>query len=182
MVCCFTNECRGMSLWDVLAWHRPKVTGVLLGSTLLFVTFLCMMGYTVVTFVCRVLQLTLAAGLVASVTKRCTLTSDDIQRAVDCVAPRVAAALEKLHEIVMWRDTRTSAAVAVASVVVACLGNMMSDATVVVCAIVLAFSLPAVYERKKDPIDRVIAQAQVYVEKYIGKIKTSVDEVAKKSE
>ncbi|ORC90816.1 reticulon domain protein [Trypanosoma theileri] len=171
-----------MSLWDVLAWHRPKVTGAMLGSTLLFIMFFCMMEYTVVTFACRVLQLLLAAGLVANVTKRCTLTSDDIQRAVDSLAPRVADALEKLHELVLWRDTRASAAVAVASVVAAALGNLMSDVTLAVCAVVLAFTLPAVYERKKDTIDAVIARAQEHLEKYIGKIKTSVDEVAKKSE
>ncbi|KAH9579836.1 Reticulon [Trypanosoma melophagium] len=176
------NECRGMSLWDVLAWHRPKVTGALLGSTLLFIAFFGMMGYTVVTFVCRLLQLFLAAGMVASVTKRCTLTSDDIQRAVDRVAPRVATALEKLHGLIMWRDTRASTAFAVLTVVAASLGNMMSDAAFAAFVVVLAFTLPAVYEQKKDTIDRMVAKAQGHVEKYIGKIKTSVDEVAKKSE
>ncbi|KEG12877.1 reticulon domain protein [Trypanosoma grayi] len=183
---CIINECKDMSLWDVLAWHRPQVTGVLLGSTLSIILFYCFMEYTMVTFLCRILQVTLLVGVLLGFTKRCSFTQDDIHgavdRFVDCATPRAVAALQHAYQLATWHDYRASGQVLGLSIVAGFLGNMLSDGTLVVMVVVLAFSLPAVYEKKKDMIDAWVAEAEAFIEKYVGTIRTKVDEVVKKNE
>ncbi|PBJ80868.1 reticulon domain protein [Trypanosoma cruzi cruzi] len=186
MAFCIISESRGMSLWDMLAWHRPKVTGVLLGTVLSVLTFFCLMKYTMVTFLCRILQLVLLAGVLLGFTNRWHLTSDDIHEAVnrlvDCATPRLVTALESMHQLVTWRDYRRSGLVTLVSFVVALLGNLVSDAAFLTFFLLLAFTVPAVYEKKKDLIDQWISAATAQVEKYMGKIKTKVEEATKKKE
>ncbi|RNF13459.1 reticulon domain protein [Trypanosoma conorhini] len=175
-----------MSLWEVLAWHRPKVTSVLFGTVISVLALFCFMQYTVVTFLCRVIQLLLLLGVIVGLTNRCKLTSDDIHcavnRFVDYATPRAEAALETTYNVVTWRNYHLSGMVTLASVVIAFLGNLFSDTALLVSVVVLAFSVPAVYERKKDLIDRWVGVAKSKVEKYMGTLKTKVEEVTKKDE
>ncbi|RNF06409.1 reticulon domain protein [Trypanosoma rangeli] len=175
-----------MSLWDVLAWQRPIVTGTILGTMLSVLTVFCVMEYTMVTFLCRILQLFLLLGVVVGLTNRCKLTSDDIHcavnRFVDYATPRLVAALETTHNVVTWRDYTTSGTVTVVSVVIAFLGNFISDFGFFMIAFVLAFTVPVVYEKKKDVIDQWVEMVVSQVQKYMGTIKTKVEEATKKKE
>jgi len=58
----------------------------------------------------------------------------------------------------------------------------MSDSTLVLTVVVLAFTLPVVYEKEQKQIDMYLKKAQEFMDKYLNMLKTKGSEMKKKVE
>ncbi|AAZ11943.1 reticulon domain protein [Trypanosoma equiperdum] len=185
MSCFLCNQLKGLTPWEVLSWHRPTATGSLFAVLLSTILFFWYMKYTVVTFLCRLLQVLFAAMPLMGFMKWGTYTNDDIQmmvdRFADCFAPYAVLVLQKIYDLVTWRDRKQSGAIAALTVVLAIVGNYFSDMAVLGLIVTLLFTAPVVYEKNKEVIDNATADIMAMAEEHLGALRTKVDQLTKKN-
>lgn len=174
---------RGATAYDIIAWHRPLASGIVLASLFsVWFTFVYF-HYTQVTFTARIILLLFVAGAVASVSKRAFANSNDLTTNMDSLyeklRPTVTKAIVCLADLFTWKDPATSVKAVIASLVFAFVGNWLSDSTLALLVMIGAFSIPAGYECKKTQIDAQLRKVLALLDKYMSKIKTKRDKAPK---
>ena len=162
---------RGATPEDILLWRRPQATGLIVGVVALVLFLFGWLQYTWLTFACRALQVLLALfGLLTKLSSS-PPTPDDIAaqagKLVGALHPYFVAGAKFIAKILLWEDTKMSSEALFASLILAFLGNLFSDLTVVFLLAVLLFAGPKVYEQNKEAIDEQLA-----------KLKSHADDVA----
>lgn len=180
-----TEQFKGATTRDILAWHRPVASGIVAGTIFAFWFVFVFFDYTLTTYTARLMTIACIAGGAAAVTKRIPVRSPEemsarMDRAYESLRPHVTRGVDAAVALLTWRDFATSAKFFIATIVVAFVGNWLSDTTLMLLVLVLSFSLPVVYEKKKKEIDSAVAKAQETLDKYLAMIKTKAD--AKKTQ
>lgn len=161
-----------ISVWDVLAWRRPVLSGISMVALLaLWVTFvLC--RYTLTTFVSRIASLVFLVGAVGAITKRFELSPEDLSASLDRMyenlRPIMTRMADYLVHMITWRDFQASTRMFILTFVGAFVGNYMSDSTIVLFCIILAYTLPAVYERYHSEIDGAVNRVMHMTDQYVN--------------
>lgn len=170
------NEFKGATAYDIVAWHRPIASGIVIASTLAVWFVFVHFEYTVATFLCRMIQLCFILGAASTFTKRAFVSAADctasMDRLYERIRPITQKAVQQAFDVLTWRDFNASAKVFLTSFVVAYIGNFMSDSTLFVVVVLAAFSIPVVYEKNKAVIDDQLTKAQAMSDKYLGMLKT----------
>lgn len=172
-----TKQFKGASTRDILAWHRPVASGVIAGSLFAFWFVYVYFHYTFTTYASRIATIAFIAGGAAAVTKRISAQSPEqvsahMDRTYESIRPHVTKAVDAAVALMTWRDFAASAKAFVALIVLAFLGNWMSDTTLILIAMIVAFSAPVVYEKKQKEIDNAVHKAQAMADKYLAMLKT----------
>jgi FtsH-binding integral membrane protein len=180
-----TKQFKGATTKDILAWHRPIASGIVAGSLFAFWFVYVYFHYTFTTYICRLVTILLIVGGAAVLTKRIPMRSPEeisarMDRTYESIRPFVTKSVNAAVGLVTWRDFVASAKFFIATIVLAFLGNWMSDTTLILLALIIAFSVPVVYEKKKKEIDQAVEKAQTVMDKYLSMLKTKAS--AKKAQ
>ncbi|CAJ1010692.1 putative Reticulon [Leishmania naiffi] len=171
------KEFKGLTAMNVLAWHRPVASGTIFASLFTLWAVFVFAEYTLTTFLSRIVTITLIVGAAAALTKRTIVASPEdvtasMDRVYECVRPSVTKAVDCIVCLLTWRDYTTSAKLFAGTFVTAFLGNWMSDTTLLLVVLLVAFTVPVAYEKKQKEIEHAMKQAQAYIDQYISMIKT----------
>ncbi|GET90863.1 reticulon domain protein, 22 kDa potentially aggravating protein [Leishmania tarentolae] len=174
------KEFKGLTAKDVVAWHRPVASGIIFSLFFITWSIFVFAEYTLTTFVSRIVSLFLIAGAAAAVTKRTMVASpEDVTASMDRVYESLRPCVTKLVDctisLLTWRDYAATAKFFVATLVMAVLGNWMSDTTLALVTLIVAFTAPVAYEKKQKEIEHVLQQVRVYTDKYLGMIKMQAE-------
>lgn len=175
-----TKQFTGLTAKDVVTWHRPIASGVILSSLFTIWAVFVFAQYTVTTFASRIASIIFIAGAAAAVTKRTFIrfpedVSASMDRTYESVRPYVTKSVDAIVSIITWRDYTESAKVFVATFVTAFLGNWMSDTTLMLVVLIITFTAPVAYEKKQKEIDHAIEQVRSHVDKYLRMLKTHAE-------
>ena len=162
---------KGATPEDILYWRRPQATGLIVGSITVVLFLFGWLQYSWLTFACRAAQVLLALfGLVAKVSTT-PPSPDDIALQVgklfDTLHPYLVNGARFVAKVLLWEDPKLSCEALFASLVLAFLGNLFSDLTVVFLLTVALFAGPKVYEQNKEVIDD-----------HLNKLKSQANDVA----
>ncbi|CCW61585.1 unnamed protein product [Phytomonas sp. EM1] len=163
------------TVYEIIAWHRPVASAVVLGSILSFWLLFVYWQYTILTFLCRCIQLVFLLGAAATATKSNVVYSDltgKMDAAYESIRPCAAKILGIFVDVVIWRDVMFSAKVFGASLVMAYIGNYICDSTFILLVTIISFSGPVLYEKNKPLIHDQLRVANRYVNQYIGVLRT----------
>ncbi|KPI85976.1 reticulon domain protein 22 kDa potentially aggravating protein (paple22) (PAPLE22) [Leptomonas seymouri] len=175
-----TKQFEGATVKDILAWHRPIASGLVAGTIFAFWFVYVFFQYTLTTYVSRLVTIAFIVGGAAALTKCVAIRSPEdvsarMDRTYESIRPHVAKGVDAAIALITWRNFLNSAKFFVATIVVAFLGNCMSDSTLMLVALILAFTLPVLYEKKQKEIDSAIEKVQAVVDKYLMMLKTKAD-------
>lgn len=163
---------KGLSFRQLVLWERPRATGTVVGSILLTAIFFGVFEYTLVTFLCRLLEVAFAAIGVMVYQKWLVISVEDVKKQtralISDVEPHVITVIEQLFRIITWEDTFFSLKVFLLSFAVAFFGNVFSDLVFVLVATLLVFVLPVAYTNNKSIVDPQLQRASQLVNQYIN--------------
>lgn len=170
------NAFKGATSYDIVAWHRPIVSGIVFGSIVTVWFIFVYFEYTLATFLCRAIQLLFVLGAVPMLTQRALVSASDVTANMDkvyeAIRPCTQKAVQQTFDILTWRDFNKSAKAFLVSFLIAYIGNYVNDSTLFIVVVVAVFSIPVVYEKKKPEIDAQVVKVQGLVDKYLGMLKT----------
>jgi hypothetical protein len=177
-------EFRELTWHDLVMWKKPRATGVVVATIALFLIVFGWLEYTIVTFTCRVLQLSMIAYGVALKLDKPVLSATDVVeglfRAVDRSKPYIKTGLTTLTKVVMWEEDAPSTKVLGVSILVAMVGNLFSDLTLVLLITVGIFAGPKLYVQNKEKIDAQLGELKRHAEQTLQSVPSS--SAAKKTE
>lgn len=180
------KDFREATTYDILAWHRPVVSGVTLAALFTVWFIFVYYEYTLVTYVSRIVEIAFILGAVATLTQKAFVSSADVKNHMDHmyekIRPYAMRFVEGLFGLLTWSNPVASAKVFLASFLVAYVGNWFSDSTLLLILLILAFSVPVVYEKEKPVIDAYLKKAEDFVDKYLNMLKTKGTELKSKVE
>ncbi|CBZ28934.1 reticulon domain protein, 22 kDa potentially aggravating protein (paple22) [Leishmania mexicana MHOM/GT/2001/U1103] len=171
------KEFTGLTLRDVVTWNRPVASSVIFCFFFTMWAIFVFAEYTLTTFVSRIVSILLIAGAAAAVTKRTIVTSPDdvtasMDRAYESVRPCVTKLVDCTISLLTWRDYVASAKFFMGTLVMAFLGNWMSDTTLMLVILIVAFTAPVAYQKKQKEIEHAMKQVRAYIDKWLGMLKT----------
>lgn len=173
--CSICQDLKSISFKQLVLWEKPRATGAVVGGIVTLLMIFGFFEYTLVTFVCRVLELCLAVVGVMVSQKWIDVTADDVKKRVRVlisdVEPFVVSGIEQLFRVITWEDKIFSLKVFLASFVAALLGNILSDLVFVMMATVVVFVVPAAYVHNKSVIDPQLQRASKTLDQYVSSIK-----------
>lgn len=168
------KDFRESSYHDLVMWKHPKVTGPIVGSIFAFWVVFGLFDYTILTFVCRALQLAMIGYFIASKLDHPKIKSEDIVQAAEHFAehakPQVINLITNLAKVILWEDTGLSLRVLAGSIGVAMIGNLFSDLTLLFLVTLGVFAGPLFYSKNKDKIDSQLADFKRHVDGAISNI------------
>ncbi len=160
---CFQNEkdFQMPSVWSVACWDDPKVTLLVASANFASMFFIGILDYSLLTFICRILQIGIAVSFFASQFDRLpAVDSSGITRTVgnllNLVEPKIVTALHQLVDIAAWRDPNRTLMVLGFSMLVAFLGSTLGDLGVWFLGSVLFFAVPPYYNSHKVECDGLL--------------------------
>jgi hypothetical protein len=172
MACTLCADFKGLSFRQLVLWERPRATGVVVGGILTTAVFFGIFEYTLVTFLCRLLEVAFAVIGVMVYQKWIDVSVEDVKRhtraLISDVEPHVITVIEQLFRIITWEDTFFSLKVFLASLAVAFFGNVFSDLVFVLVATLLVFAVPVAYTNNKALVDPQLQRASQLVNQYIN--------------
>lgn len=181
-----TQQFKGASAMDILAWRRPIASGAILGAILAVWFTYVFFEYTTITFLSRIAAIVIGTGGVMAFTNNLeSFRSDDVvsrgDKLYEKLRPYISNGLRVIFEIFAWTNINLSARVFLATFVTAFFGNYMSDAVFILFVVILAFSMPIVYEKKKPQIDAQIKKISDLFDKYLNIAKKKGSSVKEKA-
>ena len=159
MTCSVCSQLKDVTGSQLILWEKPTASGVVLAGLLSIIVIFGFFEYTIVTFLCRVVQLmfVVVGGLVYL---HMFPSSDDIKTCIsnslDKVQPSIAKGLDALFRLLAWEDVKFSAMVLVGTIFFALLGNLFSDLWLLFLGTVALFTLPIGYTKNKVQIDSIL--------------------------
>lgn len=186
------------SVEDLLLWKNPKVSGAVFGS--LFTLLLSLACCSLLTVVSSLLLLALTVSgsyrFYLAVVFRIngvqdptfeklgefdvSLPADRVKQLANLLETDVNKALVQLKSILLWENATQSFGAFIGLYVVYCIGSIFNMSTLLILALVSAFSLPKVYQMYKVPIDQCIVQATDAVHGVIRQVSAKVPFLNKK--
>lgn len=183
---------------DLLLWKDPKLTGAIFGSS--FVLLISIAWFSLLTVVSGLFltALTLIGsyrfylGLIYRIkgtydntfdklsSQDLSLPKDKVQHLARLLETDFNRVLNKLKSILLWDNITTSGLAFVGFYVIYCIGCMFNTITLLILALVSAFTLPKVYDVYKQPIDQAIEKATSAVHQTVKQIMTKVPMLNKK--
>lgn len=161
-----------MTVKDLVLWTRPRATGIIVASLFAVLVVFGYLQYTVLTFVCRVLQVAMIVYGGLHYTQKAPIPVQDLPKKAEeilrrCVQPLVRL-VEFLALVISWEDQALSRNVLVASVVVGFLGNTFSDLAMLLLITIAVFAGPIVYAKNKDAIDPLLNSAATSISSVVS--------------
>lgn len=174
--CCQLCEAfRNLTLQQLVMWERPCVTGGVVGVIAAMLVCFGYFEYTLITFMCRLLEAVFVAVGVAVYQKWVDISADEVKRRVRLLIseaePYVISGVEQLFRIVSWEDPIFSLKVFIASFFLSFVGNVFSDLCFVLVATICVFVIPVGYTLNKGYIDPQIGRASQVFTGLINNIK-----------
>lgn len=174
------------SVTSVACWDDPKVTLLVAAANFVSMFFIGILEYSLLTFICRILQIGVAVTFFASQFDRLpAVDSAGISRAVanalNLIEPKIVALLHQLVDIAAWRDPKRTLVALACSMLVAFFGSLLGDLGVWFLGSVLFFTVPPYYVTHKAECDRLLSDVIAVVKR---KIRTpdSTEDGEKKSQ
>lgn len=183
---------------DLLLWKDLKLTGAVFGSS--FVLLVSIAWFSLLTVV-SALALT-AMTVVGSYrfylalifrikgtydntfdklsAQDVSLPKDKVKNLSHLLETDVNRAINKLKSILLWDNITTSGIAFSAFYVVYCIGCWFNTITLLILALVSAFTLPKVYDVYKKPIDQALEKATSMIHQTVKQIITKVPMLNKK--
>lgn len=165
---------QGLSFEDLVMWRKPQATGLIVGSIAVVLFVFGWLEYTVLTLTCRVLQVLLVAYGVMLRLGHTVITADDAvkvtSQALDRVHPYMIQGASELAKVITWEDSQRSVKVLVVSIVLAMIGNIFSDFTLVFLGTVGVFALPTLYVQNKEFVDTHLGSFKEHLDGLLGQV------------
>jgi hypothetical protein len=181
-----------LELKSLLLWSDPKYTCSIFGSSL--VLLLSLASFSLLTVISSLLLLALATtggyraylalifrlkgtedkAFQQLLEQKVTLPESKIAEWVDWSEMELNRALNELKHILIWDSVQRSAATFAGLYAVYCVGCVFNTLTLMILALVSAFSLPKVYQVYSSPIDQAIERATFALHDVIKQLMTKV--------
>ncbi|XP_008785447.1 reticulon-like protein B12 [Phoenix dactylifera] len=157
---------------DVVLWRRRDVTvGILLGLLAAWLVFE-RSGYTLLSFVSNVLLLLISIlftwARAAAILNRppppipeMHLTKEVMNEAAVLVHSHVNMALLAFHDVALGKDSKLFYRVAISLWLISVIGSLTDFLTLFYSSLVIVFTIPVLYEKYEDDIDRYLKLAYV---------------------
>ncbi|XP_027364147.1 reticulon-like protein B1 [Abrus precatorius] len=161
---------------DILLWRNKRTTGIVLGAGTAFWFFFELMDYHLITFVCHLLILTLAALFLwsnASVfihksplqIPHVAIPEECLLQTVSALRTEINRAFVLLREIGTGRDLRKFLRVVAGLWVISVVGSWFNFLTLFYLFYLSLFTLPLVYEKYEDQVDAFAEKAMIEIKK-----------------
>uniref|UniRef100_A0A7S1QFX4 Reticulon-like protein n=1 Tax=Neobodo designis TaxID=312471 RepID=A0A7S1QFX4_NEODS len=171
------TDLKELSFNDLVMWKNQRATGFVVGVIAAFLIVFGLLEYTIVTFTCRVLQLSMIAYGVALKLDRAHIKPDDVvdlvTKGIDNAKPHVTNGITALTRVLMWEDPGMSVRVLGVSVLVAMVGNIFSDLTLIFLIALGVFAGPTLYFNNKEKIDEQLATLKRQVDSAVANVPAS---------
>jgi hypothetical protein len=162
---------QGMTLKALVLWERPAVSGLVAFSCLGLLVAFGFFQFTIVTLVCRALQLLLLTFAAASYLGYPPLTREQIVQVAkqwhDAFLPALWDAVDAAARIITWENRTTSTEVLVGTIVLAFLGNIFSDFTLLLLLTIGLFAVPVTYAHNQAVFDEHLKVLKVALDRII---------------
>lgn len=186
------------SVEDLLLWKNPKVSGAVFGS--LFTVLLSLACCSLLSVISSLLLLALTVSgsyrFYLAVVFRIngvqdptfeklsnfdvSLPADRVKQVANLLETDLNRAIVQLKSVLLWENTMQSLGAFIGLYVVYCIGSIFNMSTLLILALVAAFSVPKVYQMYKVPIDQCIVQATDAVHGVIRQVSAKVPFLNKK--
>ncbi|XP_051936652.1 reticulon-4-like isoform X2 [Hippocampus zosterae] len=186
---------------DLLYWRDVKTTGVVFGAVLLLL--LSLTACSIVS-VCSYVGLALLSvtvcfriykGVLQAIQKsdeghpfkqylerEVTLSEDVVHKYSDVLLERINKTVSELRRLFLVEDLVDSIKFAVLMWVLTYVGALFNGLTLVILAVIGAFSCPIIYEKHQAQIDRYLALVNNQIKDIVGKIQAKVPGMKRKAE
>ncbi|XP_019715637.1 reticulon-1-A-like isoform X11 [Hippocampus comes] len=190
-----------VSLVDLLYWRDVKTTGVVFGAVLLLL--LSLTACSIVS-VCSYIGLALLSvtvcfriykGVLQAIQKsdeghpfkqylerEVTLSEDMVHKYSDVLLEKINKTVSELRRLFLVEDLVDSIKFAVLMWVLTYVGALFNGLTLVILAVIGAFSCPIIYEKHQAQIDRYLALVNNQIKDIVGKIQAKVPGMKRKAE
>ncbi|XP_019715634.1 reticulon-3-B-like isoform X8 [Hippocampus comes] len=186
---------------DLLYWRDVKTTGVVFGAVLLLL--LSLTACSIVS-VCSYIGLALLSvtvcfriykGVLQAIQKsdeghpfkqylerEVTLSEDMVHKYSDVLLEKINKTVSELRRLFLVEDLVDSIKFAVLMWVLTYVGALFNGLTLVILAVIGAFSCPIIYEKHQAQIDRYLALVNNQIKDIVGKIQAKVPGMKRKAE
>lgn len=186
---------------DLLYWRDVKTTGVVFGATLLLLLSLTMCS---IVSVCSYIGLALLSvticfriykGILQAIQKsdeghpfkqyleqEVALSEDMVHNYSDMALAKINKTIGDLRRLFLVEDLVDSIKFAVLMWILTYVGAMFNGLTLVILAVVGAFSCPIVYEKHQAQIDHYVGLVNNQIKDIVGKIQAKVPGMKRKAE
>ena len=173
---------QGITLKSLLMWEKPKESLAIAGTLLGFIVVFGIMEYTMLTFICRLLQLIFIAFAGANYLGKPLATSQEIvqyaQLLHEMFLPLVWETVDFLARIITWENRSTTTEVFIGTIILAALGNFFSDLTLVFLVTLAFFVVPVLYMKNKAVVDGHLETAKEFFDRLIAQSQDQLKSVA----
>ncbi|XP_055018405.1 reticulon-4-like isoform X2 [Boleophthalmus pectinirostris] len=189
------------SLVDLLYWRDVKSTGAVFGAILLLLLSLTMCS---IVSVCSYIGLALLSvticfriykGILQAIQKsdeghpfkqyldhEVALSEDMVHKYSDMALSKINKTIADLRRLFLVEDLVDSIKFAVLMWILTYVGALFNGLTLVILAVVAAFSCPIIYEKHQAQIDHYLALVNNQIKDVVGKIQAKVPGMKRKSE
>ncbi|XP_031164246.1 reticulon-4a isoform X8 [Sander lucioperca] len=189
------------SLVDLLYWRDVKTTGVVFGAGLLLLLSLTVCS---IVSVCSYIGLALLSvticfriykGILQAIQKsdeghpfkqyldqEVALPEDMVHKYSDLALAKINKTIGELRRLFLVEDLVDSIKFAVLMWILTYVGSLFNGLTLIILALVGAFSCPIVYEKHQAQIDHYVALVNNQVKDVVGKIQAKVPGMKRKAE
>ncbi|XP_020210169.1 reticulon-like protein B1 [Cajanus cajan] len=161
---------------DILLWRNKRSTGIVLGAGTAFWVFFELMEYHLITFLCHLMILSLAALFLwsnASVfihksplqIPHIAIPEDCFVEAASALRTEINRALVILREIGTGRDLKKFLSIIAVLWVISVIGSWFNFLTLFYLFFLSLFTLPLVYEKYEDQVDAIGEKAMIEIKK-----------------
>ena len=165
---------KGANAKDILTWVRPVASGIIVANITLLLFIFGYCEYTLITFVCRLIQVGLAVigGLV--VLGQISLNSEDVRsllnNSINLVEPYAATAMDSGFRILAWTDVTVSITVLIATIVLGFLNAYIPDSALILMMTIVAFGGTPLYFKHQKEIDPHVAKIRKAMDDALDKL------------
>ncbi|CAJ1976996.1 unnamed protein product [Sphenostylis stenocarpa] len=161
---------------DILLWRNRRSTGIVVGAGTVFWVFFEMMEYHLITFICHLLILSLAALFLwsnASVfihkspqhIPQIVIPEHCVLEAASAIRIELNRGLVVLREIGTGRDLKKFLSVIAVLWVISVIGGWFNFLTLFYLFYLSLFTLPLLYEKYEDQVDAIGEKAMIEIKK-----------------
>jgi hypothetical protein len=159
------------TLKSLLMWDDPIKSGLVAGTAFLTLFFFGIMNYTILTFVCRAAQAVMIVFSVAAYLGKPMATSEQIvakaKELHEAYLPSLLQCVDAAARIVTWENRTTTMEVMVASLLLAMLGNVFSDLTLIFLITLAFFVVPTLYVHNRALVDGQLDQIKQILDRLL---------------
>eukprot|EP00758_Cryptobia_borreli_P020168 Tbor_TRINITY_DN965_c0_g1::TRINITY_DN965_c0_g1_i1::g.21214::m.21214 len=165
---------RNITAKELFTWQRPLASSVTVTMILLLVYIFGYLQYTIITFICRVIQLAFILVGVGVYTKTICLSAEDARSHTSNIVMSldhiVSDTIERSYRVLVWEVPSISVGVMIGSTVVGLLGTYVSDVMMVTILTIFAFTVPVAYYKNRAVVDRQIDKIKKSIKKSIDNL------------